>query len=157
MPIKPENVELYPKEWPEIRARILERDKNQCKWCEVQNHAVGYRDGKGDWHRLAGNGPCDAAGVGRAWPSYQPISFSEARHFAEVQNICVGNQDDDGNHWMVIVLTIAHLDHDPRNCADENLAALCQRCHNRYDRGHRNITRKRTRYGSGLGQAELCL
>jgi 5-methylcytosine-specific restriction endonuclease McrA len=32
-----------------------------------------------------------------------------------------------------VVLTVAHLDHDPRNCADDNLKALCQRCHNRYD------------------------
>jgi len=32
-----------------------------------------------------------------------------------------------------IVLTVAHLDHQPENCADENLRAWCQRCHNRYD------------------------
>jgi hypothetical protein len=33
-----------------------------------------------------------------------------------------------------IVLTVSHLDHDPANCAPENLRALCQRCHLRYDR-----------------------
>ena len=33
----------------------------------------------------------------------------------------------------LIVLTVAHLDHTPENCADENLRAWCQRCHNRYD------------------------
>ncbi|MDQ5904731.1 MAG: hypothetical protein QG672_2325 [Pseudomonadota bacterium] len=32
-----------------------------------------------------------------------------------------------------IVLTVAHLDHQPENCADDNLLHLCQRCHNRYD------------------------
>ena len=32
-----------------------------------------------------------------------------------------------------IVLTIAHLDHDPRNNDAANLKALCQRCHNRHD------------------------
>ena len=33
-----------------------------------------------------------------------------------------------------VVLTVAHLDHDPSHCGDKiNLAALCQRCHNRYD------------------------
>ena len=33
-----------------------------------------------------------------------------------------------------IVLTIAHVhDPDPANCADENLQALCQRCHNQLD------------------------
>jgi 5-methylcytosine-specific restriction endonuclease McrA len=35
-----------------------------------------------------------------------------------------------------IVLTIAHLDHTPENCAPENLRALCQRCHLDYDRAH---------------------
>lgn len=33
----------------------------------------------------------------------------------------------------VVVLTVAHLDHTPENCADDNLKAMCQRCHNRYD------------------------
>ena len=32
-----------------------------------------------------------------------------------------------------IVLTVAHLDHQPENCDDANLLHLCQRCHNRYD------------------------
>ena len=32
-----------------------------------------------------------------------------------------------------VVLTVAHLDHQPEHCDDANLAALCQRCHNRYD------------------------
>lgn len=34
----------------------------------------------------------------------------------------------------VVVLTVAHLDHTPENCADDNLKALCQRCHLNYDR-----------------------
>lgn len=33
----------------------------------------------------------------------------------------------------IVVLTVAHLDHEPENCADDNLKAMCQRCHNRYD------------------------
>ena len=37
----------------------------------------------------------------------------------------------------IVVLTTAHLDHTPENCADDNLVALCQRCHNRYDAPHR--------------------
>lgn len=35
-----------------------------------------------------------------------------------------------------VVLTVAHLDHDPANCADENLRAWCQRCHLTYDAAH---------------------
>lgn len=32
------------------------------------------------------------------------------------------------------ILTVAHLDQDPQNGQDENLAALCTVCHLRYDR-----------------------
>ena len=32
-----------------------------------------------------------------------------------------------------VVLTVAHLDHQPANCDESNLLAMCQRCHNRYD------------------------
>lgn len=32
-----------------------------------------------------------------------------------------------------VILTVAHLDHDEQNCSDENLAALCQKCHLTYD------------------------
>jgi hypothetical protein len=42
-----------------------------------------------------------------------------------------------------IVLTIAHVhDHDPMNCDPENLAALCQRCHNRHDAPRRTENRR---------------
>ncbi len=36
-----------------------------------------------------------------------------------------------------VVLTVAHLDHQPENCDPANLLAGCQRCHNRYDMAER--------------------
>lgn len=45
----------------------------------------------------------------------------------------------------IVILTVAHLDHQPENCADENLRHLCQRCHNRYDQPHRQRNAARTR------------
>jgi len=33
----------------------------------------------------------------------------------------------------IVVLTVAHLDHQPENCDRANLKAWCQRCHNTYD------------------------
>ena len=33
----------------------------------------------------------------------------------------------------IVVLTVAHLDHQPENCDADNLKAWCQRCHNAYD------------------------
>lgn len=42
-------------------------------------------------------------------------------------------------------LTVAHLDHDPVNCARENLQALCAPCHLRYDARHHAESARRTR------------
>ena len=36
----------------------------------------------------------------------------------------------------LVVLTVAHLDHDPRNNDRLNLRVLCQRCHLAYDKEH---------------------
>lgn len=41
-----------------------------------------------------------------------------------------------------VVLTVAHLDHTPENCSDENLMAMCQRCHLRYDQHHHRACEK---------------
>jgi len=41
-----------------------------------------------------------------------------------------------------VVLTVAHLDHQPNHCQPDNLAALCQLCHNRYDQDERRKNRK---------------
>lgn len=35
-----------------------------------------------------------------------------------------------------VILTVAHLNHEPEDCRDENLRAFCQRCHLRYDTDH---------------------
>lgn len=32
-----------------------------------------------------------------------------------------------------VILTVAHLNHDPMDCREVNLKAMCQRCHLRYD------------------------
>lgn len=72
--------------------------------------------------------------------------------FCGVANGAVGYRDDAGifhedktglvDGDIRIVLTIAHLDHDPSNNDADNLAALCQRCHNRHDAAHRARNRR---------------
>ena len=56
-----------------------------------------------------------------------------------------------------VVLTVAHLNHIPMDVRDENLKALCQRCHLTYDAKHHAqnaaITRHKRRVESG--QLEL--
>ena len=53
-----------------------------------------------------------------------------------------------------IVLTVAHLNHTPEDCRDENLKAMCQRCHLRYDRDHHAETARSTR-DAKTGQGRL--
>ena len=44
MPIHPRNKDRYPKDWKDIRASILERAKNKCEFCGVQNHSFHKRE-----------------------------------------------------------------------------------------------------------------
>jgi hypothetical protein len=53
-----------------------------------------------------------------------------------------------------VVLTIAHLDHIPENCNDDNLKALCQKCHLTYDARHHADTAYMTKL-SKTGQRLL--
>jgi len=43
----------------------------------------------------------------------------------------------------IVVLTVAHLNHDPTESDLEVLKHWCQRCHNTYDAAHRRETRRR--------------
>lgn len=44
----------------------------------------------------------------------------------------------------VVVLTVAHMDHNPENNTKENLRALCQRCHLKHDEEQRMNNRRKT-------------
>lgn len=61
----------------------------------------------------------------------------------------VANGDRHPKTGSKVVLTIAHLDHDPTNNGTQgrrpNLRAMCQRCHLTYDAGHHARTAAETR------------
>jgi hypothetical protein len=67
---------------------------------------------------------------------------------------CVWRQGQKNLRGSAIVLTVAHLDHTPENCDPENLRAMCQACHLRYDRHHHANTRRQTRL-TAARQGEL--
>jgi putative hemolysin len=117
MPIRPENRSRYPKDWPKISLSVRNGAGNKCEWCDVPNGQLGGRLPGGTWCRAAGwDHPSDRPVEGGTFPCHLP--------------------DGDGCVMLRIVrivLTVAHLDHQPENCEPENLKALCQRCHNRYD------------------------
>lgn len=129
MPIRPENRDRYPPDWPEISLRIRKRAGNKCEWCSAPNGELVDRSSDGESYMMmdgrvfsASDGEALGMARGSEWPSCGRITK--------------------------IVLTVAHLDHTPENCADENLKALCQRCHNRYDAPMRRAGIAARRHGA---------
>lgn len=131
MPIKPENRAKYPPDWPEIRLRILERDGHKCKFCSVPNYALGCRDDAGLFcHAL----PKGERMTKLEWP--KPGDWAWCSR---------GDKQEIYGRILRIVLTIAHVENpDPADCRDENLTALCQRCHNHLDAAMRRANAQRT-------------
>lgn len=116
----------YPRDWPAVRARVLERAQGRCECrgeCGVDHATERDMDGTVPGEALGGR--C-AAKNGHA----HPITASR------------------------VVLTTAHLWRGP--CAEhaaagikrgeiEHLAAMCQACHLRYDLPHHVANARRTR------------
>lgn len=121
MPIRSENKALYPKDWPGIRAKILERAQGKCEYCHVPNHSKIFRDGQNQWHAIDPRGGSDRTCFDKEGVPQKIVK---------------------------IVLTVAHLNHQPPDCRQENLAALCQRCHNRLDIADRIAGRRRRRFAA---------
>lgn len=117
MPIRREWRHFYGREWrTEIRPRILLRAAKRCEFCGVADRAMGTRDGRGTFHALT------------------PAELDASTAEGELR----------GRRVIRIVLTIAHIDHNPSNNADTNLKALCQRCHLRHDRAQHVENRRET-------------
>jgi hypothetical protein len=130
MPIRPENKARYPADWQQVRQRILLRANFQCEHpgCRAMHGTIGY------WYDGAFRALHD-----KLWHAgYRPgdvLRYAEGGAVYELKVIR-------------IVLTIAHLDHQPENCSDDNLRAWCQRHHLAYDAKHHQVTRYRTRHAA---------
>jgi hypothetical protein len=75
--------------------------------------------------------PENRARYPRDWPEIsRRIRFERAKGRCE---FTVDGERCTAEHGKPHPLTVAHLDHTPESCADDNLLAGCQRCHNRYD------------------------
>lgn len=133
MPIRPENKARYPKNWKEISQKKRDAAGNKCEWCQAPNRTLIYRFDTGEWMEMSGEVHDAATG--------------------EYLGMCRGSEAPKGR-FVEIVLTVAHLDHTPENNDDDNLAALCQRCHNRYDQPMR-IEGRRKREREKLACADL--
>lgn len=109
MPIRPENRARYPKEWKSISHNIrFERANGRCE-------CLGEC---GDDHGIQN----DAYGF-HIWADHRSHDDRCMAHHGE-QHFETGSK---------VILTVAHLDHQPENNDGSNLKAMCQRCHNKYD------------------------
>lgn len=112
------------------------RHRYPPNWREI---SIGIRQGRA-------GGRCEQCGVPNGiWRNNATGQWTEDVGLADAWML-------DGDHLARIVLTVAHLDHDPRHNDPSNLKALCQRCHNRHDAPHRRRTAHQThRAGKALG------
>ena len=121
MPIRPENRDRYPADWPDIskairfgRAGGRCECRGECGMVHVQG--IADDDRCPNWH----GHPSVATGAN-------------------------------------VVLTVAHLNHTPEDCRPENLAAMCQGCHLRYDADHHRQTAAATRARAQADAGQLTL
>lgn len=108
-----------------------------CEFCKVENRSVILRGEYG----------------GRE--VYQDMDglIYDAKTSERIGEDYLGEVDrENKNKCIEIVLTIAHLDHDPENhnVEDDRLAALCQRCHLNHDRPHLTQKRRVRKYKNSL-------
>lgn len=145
MPIKPENMALYPggsiksPEWLAIRERIRARAENCCEECGVKNYALGGRSKDG---RFIPAVPVGEKLLALEWPRPGEYSWCTDGIFAGQLRI------------VRIVCTVAHVDQGLTDHSDENLRFWCQRCHNQHDMASRRQNAKAT-LAAKSGQAVL--
>lgn len=113
-PIRESEKLRYPPDWPMISKRIKERAEWRCE-CAGECGGTKHRM----YLRLVGRDP-EVDGPRCPNRHGEPSLFGRGR----------------------VVLTTAHLDHVPENCAPDNLRAMCQSCHLNYDREHHVETRR---------------
>lgn len=122
----PIDYKKYPANWKsEIRPRILERACNKCEVCGVPNGIEIIR------------------GLYNGIECYQDIDsniyISDTSEYVDYAELGILQGND---KVIKVVLTIAHLDHDTTNNSADNLKAMCQKCHLRYDAEQHAKTRK---------------
>lgn len=112
MPITNDRKGRYPSNWRVISDQIRTRAKDCCEKCGVRNYAFIRR--LADGSRVEANGQhCDRTG--------KPLPTASAAEMATAKPATVR-------------CACAHVhDHNPENCAPDNLAWWCQQCHNAHD------------------------
>jgi hypothetical protein len=113
MPISPSLKHHYGSEWRAISAQIrFDRARGRCETCDRPHLRVVQTLPDGQWYDDERHVWRDGMGQRADGPA---------------------GRDPPSLRWVRVVISAAHLDHDPVNRDPGNLSALCQRCHLRHD------------------------
>ena len=116
----------YPRDWAKISRRVrFERANGLCEHCGKRHGEKVLQGPLGSWQRESQWYDARGRQIHRPppWPSKH--WWRHLFWYGEPPR----------PRLVKVVLHTAHLDHNPGNCEDTNLAALCQQCHLRYDAG----------------------
>ena len=129
MPIRPEFRHLYRgQEYEARRARIRRRAGDRCEDCAKGNHSrVETVSG------VTELGPGDR----RPFMFWRGPGLLRDRFGREHPGLRMKAP----SRFIYVVCTMAHLNHNPEDNADENLRFLCQWCHLNHDKPHHHETR----------------
>ena len=114
----------YPDNWDAIARAVKERANWHCEDCARPCRRPGE-----SWEQLSD----------RLEPTPWYDDLWEAIDDDEVGEVIVYK-------YQRFTLTVAHLNHLPRDCRPQNLRALCSVCHLRYDARQHAKTRRRNRF-----------
>jgi hypothetical protein len=124
MPIRPELRWFYPIEWPQISRQVrFERAGGRCQSCGRPHGETVRCLPDGRLYDAAASTWRSGRGRPARWPDIEEAT--RIRHTR-------------------VVLTAAHLDHNPGNNRPRNLKSLCQRCHLIHDWPHHLAQRRIT-------------
>jgi len=123
----------YPPDW-KLRSKFIRfyRAKNRCEVCGAPNGELILR---GDGCYMTQDGSVFDDQTGELLGHSRMSEFSIKR-------------------MTVVVLTVAHLDHDKNNNSFFNLKAMCQKCHLQYDI-KRHVANRRRNREKKMGQLNL--
>lgn len=103
----------YPPNWKEIANEVKQDAGWKCEWCEAKHLSIIKRNKDGTWIEII-------------------VVWNEAHQcYDETAKLSWARLSYHG--LTKVILTTAHLDRNSKNNQRANLAALCQRCHLKYD------------------------
>lgn len=122
----PMNKALYPTNWPEITANLKKQVGQMCEQCGLENYRWIFRN--------------------KLKPECFVYCDSDGSIFEEdVEDNFYRNRTEYPSRPHQVILTTAHLDHNPANNDRSNLRVLCQRCHLVHDLPHHMANARKTR------------